>query len=261
MNYYVFNQQTGTKDFTNPNDAIDFWNNNASQNDSYTSIGISKDYRSVDILFKDGPDEKDFLSKDFLSSSLLESDGKQLVEMIKNLLEALNSIELYQLFTERYLGNEVIEKINRYEFQFEFEKGNLELPYNHPFTKDEIKVLEIFYNAEHNTSSIEVNFNELKKQYINEVLKYWQSLDRNGAFLNDLSTRLHDVESFSDDVGIMENVVGSWYNDGYLTKSEFEKWDGVLKESSLKLDTLSRELRNFDLVKNLDDENVEEAEM
>lgn len=63
--------------------------------------------------------------------------------------------------------------------------------------------------------------NEKMKSNIIEVLKFYQNLDKNGCFLDDLEERLED-DKLSFEIETLKEITRDWKENEYLTESEVE---------------------------------------
>lgn len=52
------------------------------------------------------------------------------------------------------------------------------------------------------------------------ICKFYQSLDHNGAFLDDFDERIKDIENFKNELQIMENITNEWHEQTFLTDGE-----------------------------------------
>lgn len=52
------------------------------------------------------------------------------------------------------------------------------------------------------------------------ICQFYQSLDRNGTFLDEFDERIKDIENLKNELQIMENLTTEWHDNFYLTDSE-----------------------------------------
>lgn len=73
-----------------------------------------------------------------------------------------------------------------------------------------------------------------------DICQFYQSLDRNGTFLDDFVERTSDIENLKIELQIMENLTTEWYDNFYLTESENDWIKKDINRIKIVLDSIKQ---------------------
>ena len=61
------------------------------------------------------------------------------------------------------------------------------------------------------------------KQHHREICEFYQKLDHNGAYMDDIDTRVDQLPEIKYEIEVLDDITFEWYKDEYLTEKEY-KW-------------------------------------